>query len=102
MEVRLCIGARRNYLVTSCCITLSFYKNEIVKSNARLKLHQDIRISLYPSYSTAFRCTFAFKVKGKVPTAPMVHRTAPISVSSSPRPHVCECSESYSGGLVYW
>ena len=28
----------------------------------------------------------------------MVHRVAPVSVSSSLRPHICECSEGYSGG----
>ena len=28
----------------------------------------------------------------------MAHRAVPISVSSGPRPHVCEYSESYSGG----
>jgi len=33
--------------------------------------------------------------KIKVPPA---HRAAPTSVPSSPRPHVCKCSESYSGG----
>ena len=32
----------------------------------------------------------------------VAHRAVHISVSSSPRPHVCECSESYSGGLVHW
>ena len=37
--------------------------------------------------------------KVKVPPTPMAHRAAPISISSSPRPHVCECSESYSRGL---
>ena len=41
-------------------------------------------------------------IKVKVPPAPLAHRAAPISVSSSPRPHVCECSESYDGwGLVH-
>ena len=34
--------------------------------------------------------------------APVAHRAAPISVSSSPRPHVYECSDSYSGALVHW
>ena len=36
--------------------------------------------------------------KVKVPSAPMAHRAAPISVSSSPKPHICE----RSGGLVHW
>ena len=40
--------------------------------------------------------------KAKVPPAPMAHRAATISVSSSPRPYVCEGSEGYSGGLVHW
>ena len=38
------------------------------------------------------------QIKVKVPPAPMAHRAAPISASSSSRPHVCECSESNSGG----
>ena len=29
----------------------------------RIKLHQDIRISLYPTYNTAFRCTFALLIQ---------------------------------------
>ena len=37
-------------------------------------------------------------IKIKLLPAPMAHRAAPISVSSSPRPRICECSESYSGG----
>ena len=36
-------------------------------------------------------------LKVKVPPALLAHRAATISVSSSSRPQVCECSESYSG-----
>ena len=54
-------------------------------------------ISLYRSVTSRHR------IVKKVPPAPMAHRAAPISVSSSPRPHVCGWSESYSGGgVVHW
>ena len=34
--------------------------------------------------------------------APIAHGAAPISVASSPRSLICDCSESYSRGLGHW
>ena len=39
--------------------------------------------------------------KVKVCATLMAHRAVPISVSSSPRPHICKCSEGYCWGLVH-
>ena len=42
------------------------------------------------------------KLKSLIPTANMLHRVAPISVSVALGHTSAECSESYSRGLVHW